>query len=155
MRLAALTSLAAAVLLIPACTTTTGRGSGGDAATPRSDSPRRDHPLGSGSVEFVGFDQRELDEDLRVIPEEGRSLFAPAADMRIENVDGFWWRGSKQWFKIPDHCHTTITKTAAGMQAASDCSGLGTRLQGLRGSLTESAWVDDSGTTRHTTDFPF
>ncbi|MGI9240140.1 MAG: hypothetical protein ACR2RV_05035 [Verrucomicrobiales bacterium] len=137
-------ALALSTALLPACTTT-----GGDKPPPA------DHPLGSGSVKFFGFDQRELQEDFLVIPEEGAALIPPVADATIEAVDGFWWRGSRQWFKIPDHCHTTIQKTAAGMRSMPQCSQLGTRLQKLRGGVTQPGWVDDAGATRHGTDYPF
>ena len=137
-------ALALGAALLPACTTT-----GGDL------SPLPDHPLGSGSVRFVGFDQRELQEDFLIIPEEGLAMASPVADTTIEAVDGFWWRGRQQWFKIPDHCHTTIHKTAGGMSSVPQCSQLGTRLQRLRGGVAQPGWVDDSGATRHATDYPF
>ncbi len=146
-RPAAIPALAAA-LLIPACATG-GGDMRGDTATDRA------HPLGSGSVEFVGFEQRELHDDLRVIPEEGLALITPLASKRIENVDGFWWRGSRQWFKVPDHCHTTISKTADGLRSSPECGSLGTRLQRLRGGISEPGWVDDSGATGHATNYPF
>ena len=106
-------------------------------------------------MQFVGFEQRELQDDLRVIPEEGRALITPLADTRIENVDGFWWRGSHQWFKIPDHCHTTISKTADGLRSSPECGSLGTRIQRLRGGISEPGWVDDSGATGHSSTYPF
>lgn len=144
----ALAAAVAIALLIPGCAT-------GGAGAWRDHPPSHQHPLGTGSVTFVGFEQRELEEDLRVIPEEGDALTTPVADTRIENVDGFWWRGSRQWFKVPDHCHTTIRRTADGMSSTADCSELGTRLQKLRGGVADPAWVDDSGATQHATDYPF
>ena len=113
-----------------------------------------DHPLGTGSVEFVGFDQATL-QDIRVIPEVGTAMFVPQGNTRIENVDGFWWRGSRQWFKIPDHCHTKITWTESGLTSTPECSELGKRIQRLRGALVEPAWQIDSGATGHGTDYPF
>ena len=113
-----------------------------------------DHPLGTGSVEFVGFDAAAL-QDIRVIPEEGAAMFVPQGDTRIENVDGFWWKSSRQWFKIPDHCHTTITSIPDGLQSSPACSKLGERIQRLRGGLTKPGWQEDSGSTGHGTDYPF
>jgi hypothetical protein len=71
--------------LLPACSTTP--------RTPTTDqengaSRSGDHPLGTGSVEFVGFSAEELRE-FRVIPEDGGELFAPRGGIRINDVDGF------------------------------------------------------------------
>ena len=113
-----------------------------------------DHPLGTGSVEFVNFDPAALQRIL-VIPEEGGSMFTPTANTRIDHVDGFWLEGNRLWFKIPDHCHTTITWTPNGLLSSPTCSALGIRVQKLRGGLVEPRWVMDAGSTSHPTDYPF
>jgi hypothetical protein len=131
--------------LLSSCATSANR--------PTADS--RDHPLGTGSVEFIGLRPADL-QDLRVIPEEGAALFVPSAGQRIEDVDGFWWRNSRQWFKIPDHCHATITKTAdGGLLSQPACGKLGTSLQRLSGGAASPGWQTDSGATAHGTDYPF
>lgn len=135
--------------LLPSCATTPGERQQETAV-----STGGDHPLGSGSVEFVGFDRDSL-QAIRVIPEEGLAMFAPPGDTRIENVDGFWWKGSRQWFKIPDHCHASVKKIPAGLQFSHDCSRIGTRVQKLRGGVTEPRWQIDAGATSHPTDYPF
>jgi hypothetical protein len=138
--------------LLPACSTTP--------RTPTTDqengaSRSGDHPLGTGSVEFVGFSAEELRE-FRVIPEDGGELFAPRGGIRINDVDGFWWSGNRDlWFKIPDHCHSAISKAPDSLVASHDCSQLGTRVQKLRGQPTKPGWQADLGHTSHPTDYPF
>jgi hypothetical protein len=134
---------------LPACSTT--RGPDGE-SDPGSHS---DHPLGTGSVEFVGFSAEELQE-FRVIPEDGAELFAPRGGVCIEDVDGFWWSGNRDfWFKIPDHCHSTISKAPNSLVSSHECSQLGTRVQKLRGQPTKPGWQLDSAPTSHPTDYPF
>ena len=135
--------------LLPACSTTPGpdRGSGA--------SRNSDHPLGTGSVEFVGFSPEELQE-FRVIPEDGGELFTPRAGIRIADVDGFWWSGNRDfWFKIPDHCHSTTSKAPNSLVSSHECSQLGIRVQKLRGQPTKPGWHPDSGNTAHPSDYPF
>lgn len=144
--LASCLAICCAVASLAGCATTS--------EPPAADADPSGHPLGTGSVVFVGFSAAEL-QAFRVIPEEGLGLFVPGPGTRIENVDGFWWNGRRQWFKIPDHCQVTITKAAGGMEFANDCSALGTRIQRLRGGVAQACWVDDAGATSHTTDYPF
>ena len=133
------------IILLPACSTTREPG----------EIRGNDHPFGTGSVEFVGFSAEELQE-IRVIPEDGARMFTPRGDVRIENVDGFWWSGNRDyWFKIPDHCHSSISRAPHRLVYSHDCSQLGTRVQKLRGQPGRPGWQLDSGNTRHGTDYPF
>ena len=152
MRLPVAISSALGAILLGACATPDEPP--GDRGEPAPAMGSAGHPFGSGSVEFVGFSAAEL-RDIRVIPEEGDALFVPEGGTRIEGVDGFWWRHSRQWFKIPDHCHAEITKGAGGLRSSPDCDGLGVRLQRMRGGLPEPDWQDDAGNSGHPTDYPF
>lgn len=142
-------SLLAMTVLLASCATSR------DPSSSAAGNTSGNHPLGTGSVEFVDFSSAEL-ADIRVIPEEGTALFVPKSDQRIEDVDGFWWRKSQQWFKIPDHCHATVKQTPGGLLLSEpDCSEIGTRAQKLRGGLATPAWQNDHGNTAHGTDYPF
>ena len=109
---------------------------------------------GQTAAAFAGFSPEEL-QAFRVIPEEGGQLFVPQPGVRIENVDGFWWSESRRWFKIPDHCHTEITKSPDGLRSSPACKEFGARIQRMRGQLAEPGWVNDAGSTSHPTDYQF
>jgi hypothetical protein len=112
----------------------------------------------TGRVEFRGFTHEAL-EDFRVIPEEGTVLFIPTNGTHSD-VDGFWWRPSRQWFKIPNHCSVIITAAPTPDQPSAfteihDCGRLGSALQKFRGLPDTAGFYLDVGATGHGTDYPF
>jgi RHS repeat-associated protein len=122
------------------------------------------NPFRAGGVNFVGFNQAALN-DFRVIPESGTTMGAPSTGWN-SNVDGFWWRNSRQWFKIPDHCHCTITAApTAGMPSAftAECCCNACIHGGLTAYRdwkndprpTRPGFYPDTPPTNHGTDYPF
>ena len=75
--------------------------------------------LMTGAVAFRGLSNEELNQ-FRVIPEEGRSSFAPK-NRRYGEVDGFWWKEDQgRWFKIPDHGEAWVGKAGEEPPFSSD-----------------------------------
>ncbi len=112
----------------------------------------------TGQVEFRGFTPEAL-ADFRVIPEEGTELFVPTNRIH-PHVDGFWWRASRRWFKIPNHCSVVLTAAPEPARPSAftethDCSEFGTALQKLRGLPDTAGFYDDEGASGHGTDYPF
>jgi hypothetical protein len=112
----------------------------------------------TGRVDFRGFSQEAL-ADFRIVPEEGLRL-VEATNGVHENVDGFWWRHSREWFKIPNHCSVILTPNpqsphVSGFQTEIDCNELGSKLQRLRGMPDRAGFYPDVGNTGHGTNYPF
>ena len=122
------------------------------------------NPFHAGSVNFVGFNQSALN-NFRVFPETGTTMTTPSSGWNSK-VDGFWWRNSRQWFKIPDHCHCTITATpTAGLPSAfkAECCCNACVHAGLTAYRdwkndprpTKPGFYPDEPPTNHGTDYPF
>ncbi len=122
------------------------------------------NPFHAGSVNFVGFNQSALN-NFRVFPETGTTMTTPSSGWNSK-VDGFWWRNSRQWFKIPDHCHCTITATpTADLPSAfkAECCCNACVHAGLTAYRdwkndprpTKPDFYPDEPPTNHGTDYPF
>ena len=116
-------------------------------------------PTRAGTADFVGFDALALN-DIRLIPENGTTMTTPS-NGRSGDIDGFWWRHSRQWFKVPNHCHCTITwsrpfgSVEGSFSSDCCCNSLCKGIQNVRGRPSEAGWYDDVQPTNHGTDYPF
>ncbi|UCC30871.1 MAG: IPTL-CTERM sorting domain-containing protein [Phycisphaerales bacterium] len=104
-------------------------------------------PLGPGQVEFIGCTAAQL-EQYAVIPEDGTNLTTPVNGAWYD-TDGFYWgkhAPCDEWYKIGNHCDTTITCTGqGGFTSLSCCNLCASIFCGTPG------WTDDD----HNTDNPF
>jgi hypothetical protein len=100
-------SLAAACAVMASCA-----GRPGGTVTPPPTPPEAPDTVGTaklwtGSVRFVGFSEKQLDE-FRVIPEQTSHVYRPM-NAQYRGVDGFWWKPDRlNWFKIPGHCEVVV-----------------------------------------------
>lgn len=71
----------------------------------------RINPLTSGRISFEGFTAAYLEENFRLITEDGSNGGAPdSSGTYSDSMDGFWWKGSKShWYKLPDYCTALVT----------------------------------------------
>ena len=107
---------------------------------------------------FRGFTPEAL-ADFRIVPENGTTL-SMASNGTHASIDGFWWRHSRLWFKIPDHCSVVVTAAPTPEQPSAfttthDCDALGTQIQKLRGLPHKPGFYIDEGNTGHGTDYPW
>lgn len=129
--------------------------------------------LWAGSVRFVGFSERELDE-FRVIPEQRSSVYRPR-NTDHQGVDGFWWKGERNhWFKIPGHCVVVVSRadSAGGAPRAdegdeeviagggrpriwSKCKPWLTRILVSGGRISKAGWYPNAGTSAIGAGYPW
>ncbi len=113
----------------------------------------------AGKLTFHGLSKDEL-ADFRVIPEKGKKLIVPE-NKRYEQVDGFWWKGSKanEWFKIPGSSEAWVGKGEApkrfegkahreGLKVHTRSNVLVKLVGALKKGSKRPSWVSDSGETK-------
>lgn len=113
----------------------------------------------AGKVTFQNLSQEEL-AAFRVIPETGTKLIAPK-NTTYNQVDGFWWRGSKpnEWFKIPDSSAAWVGNGEApadfdriahreDLRVHYRSSALLQFVGTMKNGMKEPGWVSDAGRTK-------
>jgi len=82
-------------------------------------------PFG-GEITFRGLSTGVL-SDIAVINEGAGLVMQPTNNVTYD-CDGFWYRFSSDWFKVPDHCAVNVRSSPANTSFYSQCCNLAASL---------------------------